>query len=181
MKWTKEKLILSFKTLEEKLGARPTMKQFLEDVDTPSNMPIRQQFGNWTGFVKAMGLEPIKPSFSELAKQNKVKALKGKKGGNNKGGRYKDHRGYVQLWKPEHPNSPKSGYLMEHRFVMSEHLGRPLLTCENVHHKNGIRSDNRIENLELWETTQPSGQRVEDKIEWAIEFFKRYGYKTVKV
>lgn len=63
----------------------------------------------------------------------------------------------------------------QHRVVMEEMLGRPLLPGENVHHKNGVRHDNRPENLELWVTYQPSGQRVEDLLAWAAEIVQRYG------
>lgn len=69
---------------------------------------------------------------------------------------------------------------LQHRLVMERHLGRELLPQESVHHRNGQRAQNDIANLELWSKTQPTGQRVEDKVAWAIELLKLYRPDVLK-
>jgi hypothetical protein len=99
-------------------------------------------------------------------------------------GRIKGKDGYVRIptWAIELPEyvTRKGGDILEHVYVMSCHLNRSLLPHENVHHINGVRDDNRLENLELWSTSQPAGQRVIDKLQWAREIIDLYGNEETK-
>lgn len=94
--------------------------------------------------------------------------------------------GYHYVGTPE-------GKKLSHRLLMEQALGRSLLAGEQVHHKNGDRSDNRLTpghelarcptsccNLELWSKAQPSGQRVADKIDFALEILRTYAPETLK-
>lgn len=89
----------------------------------------------------------------------------GEKSSRWKGGRQIDRQGYVMVWAPDHPTNAKTKriYVQEHRLIMEKILGRYLTRSENVHHKNGIKTDNRPENLELWTHSQPSGQREHER------------------
>lgn len=81
-----------------------------------------------------------------------------------KGGRYTSKSGYVHLWMPEY-NPDGEPYVLEHRFVVEQRIGRRLERHETVHHINGVRDDNRDENLELWHTksgAHPYGIRAND-------------------
>lgn len=91
---------------------------------------------------------------------------------NWKGGKCNLKNGYVVIY------VEKGKYRFEHVLVMEKFLGRNLFEGENVHHKNGVRNDNRLSNLELWIRSQPSGIRIKDAVEWAQEILRRY--KNIK-
>jgi hypothetical protein len=80
---------------------------------------------------------------------------------------YATSAGYRQLYR-------KGTVVLEHRIVMERTLSRELQEGENVHHKNGVRDDNRPESLELWVTYQPKGQRPDDLCDWAEQILFRY-------
>lgn len=108
------------------------------DVSTPSDIPYRINFGSWGKALKAAGLkQKDRPHFGR-PKGSKNYKLK----------RIISH-GYVHIFNPTHREAMKNGYLREHRLIMSEFIGRKLKVWENVHHKNEIKTDNRIENLEI--------------------------------
>ena len=67
-----------------------------------------------------------------------------------KGGRVMHGDGYVMVKMPSHPSAKKNGYVLEHRLIMEQKLGRLLEPHETVHHRDGNRQNNDPANLELW-------------------------------
>lgn len=68
---------------------------------------------------------------------------------NWKGGRFINDAGYIMIRQPEHPFANNIGYVREHRLIMEQHIGRYLKREEIIHHRNEVKTDNRIENLEI--------------------------------
>lgn len=96
---------------------------------------------------------------------------------NWKGGKYPAADGYVWVHSEKHRGTKgRDARILEHMLVMEEHIGRPLTPDETVHHKNGVRNDNRIENLELWSGRHSRGQRIEDLVAYAKEILALYSH-----
>ena len=128
------------------------------------------------GYCKVEGCKDIQHARGYCSNHYQIEKRNGsiefrKRQSNGSG--YIDTHGYVLI-------SKNGIQVREHRWVMEQHLGRSLMYGENVHHKNGVKSDNRLENLELWSKSQPWGQRVEDKIKWAVEILTLYDPDKLK-
>lgn len=109
---------------------------------------------NRTSFKKGQITWNKGKKHSQETKERMSIAQKGKYSGDKnpawKGGIVKSSNGYVWVHSPNHPHKDTHNHVYEHRLVMEKHLKRYLLPTEDIHHINGIKNDNRIENLKLF-------------------------------
>jgi len=104
--------------------------------------------------------------YQRVVKYGEAGAVQAQRLPNRAVGRVKSSGGYIQIY-----DSARKRYVVEHRLVMEAHLGRTLERFETVHHLNGRKDDNRIENLELWTMPPTKGQRPEDLVAWVVEHY----------
>lgn len=107
-----------------------------------------QQCGRQVAVYRSPSADP--PKFCSLACLGA--AQMGAQNPSFSGGRHHDASGYVKVLVAGHPHRDVRGYVSEHRLVMERHVGRLLDPAEVVHHRNRIKNDNRIENLQLLPT-----------------------------
>ncbi len=132
-----------------------------------------------TGHLKSKHTRSCGCLSSEVSRKLAYKHLAGKKKIQPNGSLPKRtlKGGYILVHDREHHRSNQQGFVLEHIVTMEKVLGRKLKNKETVHHLNGVRSDNREENLELWSHSHPCGQRIPDKVRWAKEILKLYDHK----
>lgn len=158
-RFTKEDVISYLKGYKDKIDKIPTRKSwrvYAIDNKYPSYTSIDTMFGGWNKALTAAGFE-IRYHIPK-ASDFKVKAdAKKRRCPSWKGGSYVEVNGYRRIWIGNRGDG-KPGYMYEHRYVMSQIMGRDLESHELVHHKNGIKSDNRPENLELVSRQKHNGR-----------------------
>lgn len=109
------------------------------------------------------GIKNYHKKFCSPQCSNSYNAKPGKDNPHWNGGKQTTGNGYVSMWMPSHPNADKRGRILEHRYIMEQYLGRYLKRNEFIDHINGIRDDNRIENLRLATQAQNSANRGKQK------------------
>lgn len=162
----------------KKFGRWTVIRQIRNDSKGCARWLCKCECGNF-GTPKTSILKNGMSKSCGCLKSDSAKSRSGKNHPSYKNGRtYKD--GYVFIIDRSHPNANKRGRVSEHVYVMSKHIGRPILDGETIHHKNGIRDDNRIENLELRSGKHGAGVAVSDMVNFCVEYLQEYAPEKLK-
>lgn len=173
-------LISALRRARRELGETPSStayEAFAREHELPRALTIINRFGGWNASLRRAGMKPRftpgeyavracarcdEDSYARGLCQRHYLSYMQRNGG------ALAHRGkYVFV-------AVRGKRSLEHRVVMEAKLGRPLLEGETVHHKNGVRHDNRPKNLEL-RVSHPQGMSTGDAVRWAREILERYG------
>ena len=121
-----------------------------------SELPLVDRYGRNHSYINGHNTRGTHYSYSRKYTKEALRKMSERSSGENnsqyKTGRCIESRGYVLILCPEHPHHKHGNYVYEHRFIMEKYLGRYLRPEESIHHLNGNRSDNRVENLKLFST-----------------------------
>lgn len=159
--YSKEQLVTLLQKWVQLNGYIPSKRQLNADKSMPSDMAYREAFGSWGKALIYCGYDVQKPHPSQQCLKAASDAKKGKireQSCHWKGGRLKDTYGYILIW-----DSDKKKYVKEHRKIVENYIGRELLPSEDIHHKNGIKDDNRIENLEIMKKSEHTSFHAKQK------------------
>lgn len=167
--------------IEEHVTKRKTMKQIAKETG--------YAVGSIYNYMKSYGIESRKGLSEEaierirkantgnhytlgrkMTPEQKAKISAANKGRWSNPSEFGGHRkkrgdGYIKIYLPSHPLATKDGYVMEHILVMEKQIGRYITRDEVVHHKNHIRDDNRIENLQLMTFKEHAAHHMRER--WA--------------
>ena len=152
-------------------------REWLENqLDTKTITQLAKELGTSPGRIWSRAdhhglITDVAPNRSEGWKKGLAKRYPdgrfGEDASNWRGGRI-NRNGYIMFHVPEHPRATQAGYVFEHRLVVEKELGRYLTSGEIVHHINGVKDDNRLENLEVKE----NGQHIKDHFKAGHEVVK---------
>lgn len=127
-----------------------------------------------TGMVSSSSLKRAKSTSCGCISIERCVKASGPNSPRWKGGRLTTPAGYILVKDRSHANANKRGYVFEHVLMMTQHLGRALSPHEHVHHVDGNKTNNSLDNLELWAGFHPSGQRVDDLVAFAWKIIEMY-------
>ncbi len=147
----KEDLIGALKSVMAKRDKYLTYQEWGESPILPCGVLVTKRFGSWENFLNAAGFRNEKKDLKRELLRISGGWITPKDGEPYQWPekRLIDSGGYIRLYNPEHPDADAKGLVIEHRFIMSEYLGRPVTKKEVVHHRNGVRADNHLSNLEI--------------------------------